>query len=94
MKHKKRNNKLTIIVLINILIFCLCNIIFDVKYEQVDDFIMYNLYSGLDGTYNLHGVYCHPLICLFIGFLYRIISFINWHTIFLLSMQFICFTLI
>lgn len=94
MKHKKRNNKLTIIVLINILIFCLCNIIFDVKYEQVDDFIMYNLYSGLDGTYNLHGVYCHPIICLFIGFLYRIISFINWHTIFLLSMQFICFTLI
>ena len=91
---KKHNSILLIIMLINFLIFFIANILFDVKYEQVDDFIIYNLYSGLDGTYNLHGVYVHPFICLVISMLYRIISFINWHSIFLLSMQFICFTLI
>lgn len=94
MSSKKHNNKLLIIMLINFLIFFIANTLFDVKYEQVDDFIIYNLYSGLDGTYNLHGVYIHPFICLVISILYRIISFINWHSIFLLSMQFICFTLI
>lgn len=94
MSSKKHNNKLLIIMLINFLIFFIANTLFDVKYEQVDDFIIYNLYSGLDGTYNLHGVYIHPFICLVISMLYRIISFINWHSIFLLSMQFICFTLI
>ena len=61
---KKHNSILLIIMLINFLIFFIANILFDVKYEQVDDFIIYNLYSGLDGTYNLHGVYVHPFIAL------------------------------
>lgn len=67
---------------------------FDIKYEQVDDFIIYNLYSGLDGTYNLHGIYIHPILCILLSILYRISSIINWHSIFLLSMQFLCFSLI
>ena len=97
MKNKSKKNNhinLLIVIFINLLIFGATNIMFDVKYEQVDDFIIYNLYSGLDGTYNLHGIYIHPLICLIISMLYRIIPIINWHSIFLLSMQFICFTLI
>ncbi|MCI8412000.1 MAG: hypothetical protein HFJ40_06190 [Clostridia bacterium] len=97
MKNKSKKNNhinLLIVIFINLLIFGATNIMFDVKYEQVDDFIIYNLYSGLDGTYNLHGIYIHPLICLIISVLYRIIPIINWHSIFLLSIQFICFTLI
>ena len=90
----KKNNTLWIIILINLFIFSIVNILFDIKYEQVDDFIIYNLYSGLDGTYNIHGVYIHPIICILIGLLFRIIPAVNWHTIFLLAMQFICFTII
>ena len=89
---KNNYKKLAIIIIINLLIFGLCNVISDIKYEEVDDFIIYSLYSGIDGTYNLHGIYVHPLICLIISIFYRIIPIINWHTIFLLAMQFICFT--
>lgn len=82
------------IAIINIMIFAICNMIYSLKYEQVDDMIIYGLYSGLDGTYNIHGVYIHPFICAILSILYRIIPVINWHTIFLLSMQFICFSVI
>ncbi len=90
----KEKTKLIIIIFINIIIFGTVNIIFDIKYEQVDDFIIYNLYSGLDGTYNIHGIYIHSVICTILSLFYRVISIINWHSIFLLSMQFLCFTLI
>lgn len=60
----------------------------------MDDFIIYNLYSGLDGTYTIYGIYIYPLICFVIGGFFKILPMINWHTIFLLSMQFICFTII
>ena len=82
------------IAIINIMIFAICNMIYSLKYEQVDDMIIYGLYSGLDGTYNIYGVYIHPFICAILSTLYRIIPVINWHTIFLLSMQFICFSVI
>ncbi len=94
MKLNNNHKKLAIVIFINLLIFIICNSICNIKYEEVDDFIIYNLYSGLDGTYNVHGVYIHPLICLIISIFYRIIPVVNWHTIFLLIMQFICFTLI
>ena len=90
----KKNNTLLIVILINLLIFSIVNIAFNIKYEQVDDFIIYNLYSGLDGTYNPHGIYIHPVICIIVGLFFRIIPTINWHSIFLLTMQFICFTII
>lgn len=93
-KKLKFDNKLLIVIFINLFIFAIDNVIFSIKYEQVDDFIIYNLYSGLDGTYNLHGVYIHSIICMVIGVLYRIIPIINWHTIFLISMQLLCFTII
>ena len=93
-KIEKQSKNLMIIVFINLIIFGITNILFDIKYEQVDDFIIYNLYSGLDGTYNIHGIYIHPVICFIISIFFRIIPQINWHTIFLLAMQFICFTAI
>lgn len=93
LKQEKYRN-LAKIIFINIIIFTITNLLFNIKYEQVDDFIMYNLYSGLDGTYNTYGVYMHTILCAIIGFFYRIVPAINWHTIFLLSMQFICFTTI
>ena len=94
MEKIKKNNTLFIVIMINFLIFVLNNLIFNIKYEQVDDFIIYNLYSGLDGTYNFHGIYIHPIICIILGTFFRIIPQINWHSIFLLSMQFVCFTII
>lgn len=89
-----KNKKIIIVILINICIFFITNILFNIKYEQVDDFIIYNLYSGLDGTYNIHGIYIHPVICFIISLFFRIIPVINWHTVFLLLSQFICFTII
>lgn len=94
---KTRSNnltKLSIIIIINIIIFGITNIAFDLKYEQVDDFIIYNLYSGLDGTNNIHGIYIHPILCIILSTLFKLIYTINWHSIFLLSMQFTCFTVI
>ncbi len=38
----------TKVMIINLIIFVIVNLIFDIKYEQVDDFIIYSLYSGLD----------------------------------------------
>lgn len=90
----KKSDILLLVMVINLLIFSITNIFFNIKYEQVDDFIIYNLYSGLDGTYNFHGVYIHPILCILIGLFFRIAPQINWHTIFLLLMQFICFTTI
>ena len=81
------------VAIINLVIFGIANILFNIKYEQVDDMIIYSLYSGLDSTYNIHGIYIYPLICLVLSNLYKICSIINWHTV-LLSMQFICFTVI
>ena len=90
----KKSDILLLVIVINLIIFSIANIFFNIKYEQVDDFIIYNLYSGLDGTYNFHGVYIHPILCILIGLFFRIAPQINWHTIFLLLMQFICFTII
>ncbi len=90
----KKSDILVLVIVINLLIFSITNIFFNIKYEQVDDFIIYNLYSGLDGTYNFHGVYIHPILCILIGLFFKIASQINWHSIFLLLSQFICFTII
>ena len=93
-KIKDNYKTLIAVAFINILIFSFANIMFDIKYEQVDDFIIYNLYSGLDGTYDIYGIYIHPLLCFILGFLFKIFYTVNWHTIYLLLMQFVCFTII
>ena len=93
-KIKDNYKTLIVVAFINILIFSFTNIMFDIKYEQVDDFIIYNLYSGLDGTYDIYGIYIHPLLCFILGILFKVFYMVNWHTIYLLLMQFICFTII
>ena len=72
---KITSHTITKVLIINILVFIITNCLFDIKYEQVDDFIIYNLYSGLDGTYNVHGVYIHPVICFLLGIFYNLIGF-------------------
>ena len=96
MLERIKNNYKTLMIIagINALVFFVVNLIFDIKYEQVDDFIIYNLYSGLDGTYNIHGVYLHPILCFILGLFFKVLPMVNWHTVFLLAMQFICFTII
>lgn len=94
MIEKLKQNHVGKIIFINLIIFGIANLVFSIKYEQVDDFIIYNLYSGLDGTYNFHGIYIHPIICCIISIFYRIVPMINWHTCFLLFLQFVCFTII
>lgn len=42
------NYMVTKVMIINLIIFTIVNLVFDIKYEQVDDFIIYSLYSGLD----------------------------------------------
>ncbi len=93
-KIKDNYKTLIFVAFINLIIFGVSNLIFDIKYEQVDDFFIYGLYSGLDGTYNIHGIYIHPIICFILSLFFRILPMINWHTMFLLLMQFICFTII
>ena len=93
-KIKNIDKDAIIVICINIIIFYLVNLFFDLKYEEVDDFIIYNLYSGLDGTFSIYGIYIHPFLCAILSVLFRVVSSINWHTIFLMSMEFICFAII
>ena len=51
------------VAIINLVIFGIANILFNIKYEQVDDMIIYSLYSGLDSTYNIHGIYKFRTCC-------------------------------
>lgn len=81
-------------IIINILFFLICNNLFSFKYEQVDDFIIMNLISKLDGNYNIYGVQIHPLICGIIILLYKTGININWYSVFMLMMQFVSFTII
>ena len=78
------NARIMRVIFINIIIFIIANIVFSIKYEEVDDYIIYNLYSGLDGTYTIYGIYIYPLMCLVIGAFFKILPMINWHTIFYL----------
>ena len=55
-----------IIILINIIFFCTFNYLYQPKYEQVDDFIIMNLISKMDGNYSIYGIHMHPVICIII----------------------------
>lgn len=85
---------LIVVVIINTIFFIVCNKLFTLKYEQVDDFIIMNLISKADGAYSVYGIQMHPIICGIIILLYKTTININWYTIFMLTMQFISFTII
>ena len=81
-------------IFINLTIFIVCNILFQLRYETVDDFTIMKIISKLDGTYSFFSVYIHPILSFFIMLLYKTGIDINWYTIFLLTLQFISFTII
>ena len=95
--NKIKNNKffdLIVVVSINMIFFIISNYLFEFKYEQVDDFIIMNLISKADGSYSIYGVQMHPIICAIIILLYKTQINLNWYTIFMLSIQFVSFTII
>lgn len=83
-----------VVLIINIVFSITCNMLFEPKYEQVDDFIIMNLITKMDGTSTIYGVQMHPIICGIILLLYETGININWYTIFMLLMQFISFTIL
>lgn len=82
------------VIIINTVFFVICNLLFEFKYEQVDDFIIMNLITKSDGMYSIYGIQMHPIICGLIVLLYKTTININWYTIFMLVMQFISITII
>ena len=58
-KIKENYKTLIYIALINLIIFGVANLIFDIKYEQVDDFIIYKTLSSkvCNFFYNLKNFY-------------------------------------
>ena len=79
------------VVIVNLIFFIICNLIFELKYETVDDFMMMKLISKVDGEYSIYGVFIHPVICALVMFLFKTGINVNWYTVFLLAMQFVAF---
>lgn len=91
------NNKYfipVIIISINLIFFILCNIIFNFRYETVDDFLIMKIISKLDGTYSFYSIHIHPILSYLIMLLYKTGINLNFYTIFLLTLQFISFSTI
>ena len=82
------------VISINLLFFIVCNLIFELRYETVDDFTIMKIISALDGNYSIYGVYIHPAICFIIMMLFKTGININWYTVFLLVVQFVSFSTI
>lgn len=95
-KNKKINftSPTILIIIINLIMFILVNLLITPKYEQVDDFMIYNLYSGLDGSHNANGIYMNPILCFILSIFYKINPLVNWHTIFLLIILILSLTII
>ena len=74
-----------LVIVLSFLHFVLCNLIFEIRYETVDDFIIMKIISALDGNYSFYGVHIHPVICLITMFLYKTGININWYTVVILS---------
>lgn len=82
------------VIAINATIFIICNLLFEVGYETIDDFTIMKIISKLDGTYNIYSVHIHPILSFIIMMLYKTGININWYTITMLFIQFISFTTI
>ena len=82
------------VISVNLIFFLICNLVFELRYETIDDFNIINIISKLDGTYNFYAVYIHPVLSYIIMLLYKTGVNINWYTIFMLCLQFLSFTTI
>lgn len=82
------------VIAINVIFFIICNVLFEPRYETVDDFMITNILSKSDGTYNFYTIHIYPILSYIIMLLYKTTININWYTIVLLLIQFISFTTI
>ena len=82
------------VIAINAIIFIICNLLFEVGYETIDDFTIMKIISKLDGSYSIYSVYIHPILSFIIMMLYKTGINANWYTITMLLIQFISFTTI
>ena len=82
------------VISINAILFIICNIVFELRYETIDDFTIMKIISSLDGTYSIYSVHIHPILSFIIMMLYKTGININWYTITILLIQFISFTTI
>lgn len=83
-----------IVILINIIFLISFNLLFDIRYETIDDFMMMNMISKSDGSFNYYSIHIHPVLSYIIMILFKTGISINWYSIFLLFLQFISFTTI
>lgn len=83
-----------VVLVVNILFFIIFNRLFEIRYEELDDFTIMNIIAKSDGTYNYLSVHNHPILGYFLMLLYKTTLDVNWYSIFLLSMQMIAFTTI
>ena len=83
-----------IIILTTIVFFLIINLIFEPRYETIDDFMMMNIISKSDGTYSFYSVYIHPFFSFLIMLLYKTGLNINCYTFSMLLVQFISFVTI
>lgn len=94
---KIQNNKIFIpcfVILINLINFIACNLLLKSRYETVDDFMIANILSKTDGTYNFYSIHIHPILSYIIMLLYKTNININCYTIVIILLQFIAFTTI
>lgn len=82
------------VIVINMMFVVICNVLFEPRYETVDDFTIMKIISKLDGTYNFYAIHIYPILSFIIMLLYKTTININWYTIVLLFIQFISFTTI
>lgn len=83
-----------IVIIITLAFFITFNCLFEIKYEEIDDFIMMNIISKSDGSYSYYSVHIHPFISYIIMLVYKTGINVNWYSVFLLTLQFISFTTI
>lgn len=94
MEAIKKRKELIIAITITLIFFVIFNIFFQLKYEEIDDFVMMNLISAADGNYSIYGIFIHPMICTIIMLLFKTSININWYTIVILAIQFASFSAI
>lgn len=94
MEQIKKRKELIISIIITLVFFIIFNMVFQLRYEEVDDFVMMTLISGADSDYSIYGIFIHPLLCTIIMLLFKTGISINWYTIVILLIQFASFTAI
>lgn len=83
-----------LVIFINAIFFIICNLLFQLRFETIDDFNIIKIISKLDGTYSYYAIHIHPILSFIIMLLYKTGINVNLYTIVLLSIEFFSFTVI